>query len=212
MDVSTSRGVAPRADTCDSGPVTSLPWAAACVLACGIVLQAQDPSPAPHPGLVRVQTGTPEARADWERRLASMARTGALKIREQRAGADSVVRDEWLVQLHKGVPVEGAEVWRRFDGAAMSEAEGVIYEKIAVDPVPKLTRPEAREAVAALSPGSAGPSRDPELVVLPTPDGRYALTYRSVVFDGSTLVTHYLDASTGAVLLSETAPPMPAAR
>lgn len=192
--------------------MTSLRWAAACVLACGVVLEAQSPPPAAHPGLVRVETDTPGALADWERRLVSMTRRGALKIREQRASADGAGRDEWLVQLHKGVPVEGAEVWRRFDGAALTEAGGVLYEKIAVNPVPKLTRVEAREAVAALSPGSAGPSRDPELVVLPTPDGRYALVYRSAVYDGSTLVTHYLDASTGAVVLSETAPPIPAAR
>ena len=42
---------------------------------------AQQPAAPPpvHPGLVRISTDTPEARAEWERRLARMLRTGALK-------------------------------------------------------------------------------------------------------------------------------------
>ena len=96
----------------------------------------------------------------------------------------------------------------------LTEAEGTIYEKIAIDPVPKLTRGEIMVAVTALLPGSAGPSRPPELVVLPTAGGAYVLAYRARVFDGSQLVVHYLDASTGAVVLSQATPdgPPPVAR
>ena len=174
---------------------------------------AQSPTPAAqvHPGLVRITTDTPETKASWDTRLARMVRTGALKVREQKL--TGAIRDEWLVQLHRGVPVAGAEVWRRFDGTALSSAEGVIYEKIAIDPVPKLTRDEARDAVIALTPGSAGPSRRPELMVLPTSDGKYVLVYRMRVFDGTTLTTRFLDASTGAVVLSEASQsPQPAAQ
>jgi hypothetical protein len=116
------------------------------------------------------------------------------------------------VQLHRGVPVAGAQVWRRLDGTTLTAAEGVVYEKIAVNPVPKLTRDEAREAVIALTPGSVGPGRRPELVVLPTADGKYVLVYRSRVFDGTNVTLHYLDASTGAVVLSEVELPAPAAK
>lgn len=191
---------------------------AAAALAClgwvGLVAAVQPPAPAaaparPHPGLVRVATDTPEQRADWERRLAAMARAGSLKVREQRAAGAS--RDQWLVQLHKGVPVQGSEVWRRLDGTALVTADGVLYERIKVDPVPKLTRDEARAAAVALAPGTIGPSRPPALVVLPTPDGRYVLAYRIAIFDGADLVVHYLDASSGAVVLSEKAPAPPAA-
>ncbi len=62
--------------------------------------------------------------------------------------------------------------------------------------MPRLTRAEVVVAVTALAPGSAGPSRPPELVVLPTAGGAYVLAYRARVFDGSQLVVHYLDAST----------------
>ena len=177
-----------------------------------LVAQAPAPPPSVHPGLVRVTTETPEARANWERRLARMVRTGALKVREQQQTPGATTRDEWLVQLHRGVPVVGADVWRRLDGATLSSAEGTIYEKIAIHPVPKLTRDEARDAVIALTPGSVGPGRRPELMVLPVADGKYVLVYRSRVFDGTTLTTLYVDASTGAVVLSEDAMPPPAAQ
>lgn len=193
--------------------------AAAAGLACagwlGLVAAGQPPAPsalpASHPGLVRVATDSPEQRAGWEKRLAAMLRAGSLKVREQRTTGTS--RDQWLVQLHKGVPVHGSEVWRRLDGAALVTAEGVLYERIGVNPVPGLTRAEAREAAVALAPGTIGPSRPPELVVLPTPDGRYVLAYRVSIFDGVDLVVHYLDATSGAVVLSEkgAAPPPPAA-
>jgi len=180
-----------------------------------LATDAQTPTaPAPvHPGLVRITTDTPETRASWDTRLARMVRTGALKVRDQKPTPGATTRDEWLVQLHRGVPVVGAEVWRRVDGTALASAEGVIYEKIAIDPVPKLTRDEARDAVIALRPGSAGPSRRPELMVLPTSDGKYVLVYRMRVYDGTTLTTCFLDASTGAVVLSEESlPPQPAAQ
>lgn len=173
--------------------------------------EARPPAVAEHPGKVNVQAATPEGQAEWDKRLAGLVRSGGLKVRDQRESTDGKVRDQWLIQLHRGVPVAGGEVWRRMEGGALADAEGVIFEKIGINPVPKLTRAEAREALLAmLPPGSAGPSREPELVVLPTPDGKYVLTYRSAVFDGTTLETYYLDATTGVVVLTESAPPMPA--
>ena len=170
--------------------------------------QAPAPSP-PHPGLVRIQADTPELRAEWDRRLARMLRSGALKVREERTATPNGPRDQWLDQLHKGVTVVGARVWRRLEGGTLTAAEGSVFEKITIDPVPKLTRAEARVAVTALAPGSAGPSRLPDLVVLPTQAGGYALVYRARVFSGTELVVHYLDASTGAVVLSEVEPAAP---
>lgn len=171
---------------------------------------AQAPAPPAHPGLVRVAADAPDQRARWEARLDGMVRAGTLKVRESRVSGTT--RDQWLVQLHKGVPIVGAEVWRRYEGDVLAAAEGVIYERIAVNPVPKITRAEAVQAVAALKPGAIGPSRAPDLVVLPESGGRYVLAYRVAVFDGVDLVVHFLDAATGAVVLSEPAPPPPAGR
>ena len=177
------------------------------------------PPPAPgtetaHPGVERVIVETAEQRAAWESRLARMVRTGALRVREQRAGTAPGTRDQWLIQLHRGVPVQGAEVWRRLEGQALLAADGTLFKDVDVHPVPKLTRPEIVDALALLVPGTLGPSRPPELIVLPTSDGRYALVYRARLFTGTALTTYYLDADTGAVVLSEEAPgaPEPARR
>jgi hypothetical protein len=179
-------------------------------LVAALAATAQPPPPqAPaHPGLERVVIETDAQRAEWEARLTRMIRTGALRLRE-RSARPPAQQDQWYVQMHKGVPVEGGEVWRRSDGTTLVAAEGTIYKDITIDPVPKLTRKEILDKVAALEPGTLGPSRPPDLVVLPTAEGGYALVYRARVFSGTTLATYFLDAATGAVVLREEAPSMP---
>lgn len=164
----------------------------------------------PHPGLERVVVETVEQREAWAPRLARMVRAGSLRVREQRVGTAPGTRDQWLIQLHRGVPVHGAEVWRRMDGQALVAADGTVFTDVAINPVPKLTRTEIVDALAALVPGTLGPSRPPELIVLPTADGKYALVYRARLFTGTALTTYFLDANTGAVVLTEEAPGAPA--
>ena len=179
-------------------------------------LVAQPPAPdsggtAPaHPALERIVVESDAQRADWSVRLARMIRVGALRLREQR-GTPPAPRDQWYVQLHKGVPVEGGEVWRRVEGTTLVAAEGTIYNDIRIDPVPKLTRKEVLEVIAGLEPGSPGPSRPPDLIILATADGGFVLAYKTRVSAGTRLTTYYLDTSTGAVILKQEAPPMPSA-
>jgi hypothetical protein len=179
-------------------------------LVVALTLAAPQPAPpaAGHAGLERVVADTEAARAEWAPRLARMIRAGALRLKEQRA-VPPTQRDQWYIQLHRGVPVEGAEVWRRIDGTTLVGAEGVIYKDIDINPVPKLTRKEILDALGALEPGTPGPSRPPDLVVLPTAEGGYALAYRARVFTGVRLTTYYLDAATAAVIVKEEAPPAP---
>ena len=153
---------------------------------------------APHPGLETIAAATPEDRAAWDRRISAMLRAGELKLREQRQGSGAGERDEWFTQLFKGVPVEGTEVWRRVARRAAIAIEGVVYKDIVVNPVPKLTRAEAIAALAALAPGTLGPSLPPALVILATADGKYALVYKSRLLIGGDLVTYYLDSDGGA--------------
>lgn len=186
------------------------------LVAAGVLASAGQPAPqstvATHPGLERIVVETDAQRSAWSTRLARMVRTGALRVRDERAPTPAQ-RDQWFIQLHKGVPVEGTEVWRRTEGATLVAAEGVIFNGIAVNPVPRLTRTEILAALAALVPGTLRPSRPPDLVVLPTADGAYALVYRARLFTGTALTTYYLDANTGAVLLKQEAPaPPPASR
>ena len=116
-------------------------------VATAVAAHAQTKAPAqvaPHPGLVRVLADTPESRAEWDRRPGAHGQgrcaEGAGRARDIADGP----RDQWLDQLHKGVPVVGGDVWRRLEGGVLTAAEGTIYEKIAINPVPKLTRAEVR--------------------------------------------------------------------
>ena len=82
----------------------------AVTVATAVAAHAQTKAPdAPHPGLVRVLADTPESRAEWDRRLARMIKSGALKVRDERSSASNGRQDQWLDQLHKGVPVIGAD-------------------------------------------------------------------------------------------------------
>ena len=178
-----------------------------------VAAMLQPPTPGTamtHPGLERVVVETAGQREAWATRLARMVRAGSLRVREQRAGTAPGTRDQWLMQLHRGVPVHGAEVWRRLEGQSLVAAEGTLFTDVNVNPVPKLTRSEIVDALATLVPGTLGPSRPPELLVLPTANGEYALVYRARLFTGTSLTTYFLDANTGAVVLSEEAPGAPA--
>jgi hypothetical protein len=95
------------------------------------------------------------------------------------------------------------------EGPSLVAAEGTLFKDVDVNPVPKLTRTEIVDALAALLPGTLGPSRPPELIVLPTATGAYALVYRARLFTGTKLTTYFLDANTAAVLLTEESPGAP---
>jgi hypothetical protein len=140
---------------------------------------------------------------EWDRRIAQMIRRGELKLREEQASEDGVHHDEWYQQLHKGVRVEGGDVWRQTQGGITTALEGAIFTGITVNPVPTLTRDEALTAFRALTPDGAGPSLPPELIVLPRPDGTYVLAYRARIFTTAGATVYALDASTGAEVMRE---------
>lgn len=165
---------------------------------------------AQHPAAVRVATPTPESREEWNRRVEVLVKAGRLVLQESRRGPDQRL-DEWFVQRHQGVNVAGGEVWRRREGGHAVAIEGTLYEDIAVDTRPRLTGEQAYEAFQRLAAGGLGPSLQPDLVVLPTPDGAYALAYRARLFAGGRVTLVYLDAATGEPLLqvAEPGPPPP---
>jgi hypothetical protein len=181
-----------------------LPWlAVALILTAAAIGHAQEPA---HPGRQTIDATTPEARAIWARRVTAMIHSGELKLREHRRLADGSGRDEWFTQMHKGVPIEGAEVWRRTTTGGVLALEGVVFTDVAINPVPKLTRAEVVAALGVLEPDTLGPSLPPALVVLPTADGAYALVYKSRMLVNGELTTYFLDATTGQVVVKETAP------
>jgi hypothetical protein len=143
------------------------------------------------------------ALSEWDRRVAHMIHAGELKLREKQPSDDGVHQDEWYQQLHKGVRVEGGDVWRQTEAGKTTALEGTIFTGITVNPVPKLTTDEALAAFQALTPDGAGPSLQPELIVLPKADGTYVLAYRARIFTTAGSMVYGLDASTGVEVMRE---------
>lgn len=181
-----------------------------CLVALGADAASAQPAPGrnENPQAERVQGDSAEFLAEWHKRIPQMLRTGALRLREEREQPDGA-RDQWFDQLHRGVPVEGGSLWRRLVNGSTQAIDGTLYRDIRVNPVPKLTRAEAEAAIQALAPERLGPSLPPELLVLPKEDGTYVLVYRARVFSGTELVTHYVDATTGAIVRSDAMPGPP---
>ena len=164
-----------------------------------------------HPGTQHVSGATADELAEWTRRLARLATSGALVLRESRRGPDGRL-DEWFVQHHRGVPVAGGEVWRRTKNGAVTAVGWTLYEDISIATTPGLSADQAREAFARIDPKGLGPSVPPRLVVLPTPGGSYALVYGARLFADGTLSLIYLDAATGRVVQQVNEPGPPASR
>jgi hypothetical protein len=170
---------------------------------------ASDPPTPSSPEPVLIETPTEAARAEWDKRIASMIRHGQLKLRDEQVSADHTKRDQWFVQLYKGVPVIGTEVWRQLEAKKTVAVEGSFYTGIDLNPVPKLTRREAQDALAALAPDSPGPSLSPTLGILPRPDGTFVLVYQGRLFANGAVTLYSLDASTGVVVQQDADPGPP---
>jgi len=161
--------------------------------------------PSDVPQIVTISTTADASLADWDRKVSQLLRRGDLKLREEKPSDDGRVRDEWFVQVHKGVPVLGTEVWRQAEWKKAIAIEGSIYPSITLNPKPKLSLEEARVVFITLAKGSPGPSQPPALVILPQPD-KFVLVYQARVLAGTELTLYSIDASTGEVVASEPDP------
>lgn len=182
----------------------------ALLVAFGLVVAQQPSAPAPSasttgalPAPTTIDAQTDATRAEWDLKISHMVRRGELKLTKETPSEDGTRREEWFVQLHKGVPVVGTEVWRESEKNKAVAIEGVLFTGIVLNPVPKLTREEALAAFVALANGGPGPSLTPVLVVLPQPAGKFVLVYQARVFTGTDLTLYSIDGSTGAVVQAD---------
>jgi hypothetical protein len=156
-----------------------------------------------HPGLVTINAADGAARDEWAGRVARMLAAGSLRVRE--TANDTMVpgrSHQRLSQLYKGVPVFGGEVTRQLEGKRTISVFGTLYEDVRLDPVPKLTTTEAADVFQKLAGALLGPSRTPELIILPTDDGGYRLTYRARIATADDVMMYFIDANTGETVLS----------
>ena len=155
-----------------------------------------------HPGLLTLSTvpsvSGSEVR-EWDALVDRMLRDNELVLRS--ASDDRAVPDrrhERFSQYYRGVPVYGGDVSRQTAGGVTVSMFGTVYTQIDLEPTPSLS---AQEATAVLERTSGTTHvRDGRsiLTILPTLDGRYALTYRATMRNAR---TYFVDAHTGQVLV-----------
>ena len=108
---------------------------------------------------------------------------------------------ERLGQFHGGFPIFGAQVVRQMDGRAVVSVTGRLYEDVAVDVAPAIS-PARANAIAIDGMGAGANVRgETTLGILPVPGG-YRLAYRMRVLSHWAIRDVYVDADTGAILLS----------
>ena len=173
----------------------------------GLLMPAAGQSAAqPPPGVVSVAAGAGTSADElrrWDAAVDAMTRTGELVVVSRQADRTLPGRThEYLAQFFAGVRVRGGGVSRQLDGGATVSLFGTLHTAIDVDTAPALAAGEAAGRVVRLT-GAAPVDRSaPGLVVLPLPDGSYALTWRLTLDDAR---TYFASAADGAIVHAEAA-------
>jgi Zn-dependent metalloprotease len=158
-------------------------------------------SAAAQPRPTTIVASEPASIRAWDSGIDSMLRTGNLEVR--RVDSDTLVNGRThtrMRQLHRGVPVVGAELTRQTDdiGATVS-IYGTTYPDIDIEVTPALSMEEAAAVVLQQSGVELGPSRMPTLCVFPTADG-FRLAYRATAFSAEGGTAYVIDANDGSIL------------
>ncbi len=165
------------------------------LLPAGVVAQS-------HPGLVSlevVSTLSVSELREWDILVDRMIGENDLVLRA--AHADRSVPDrrhERLSQYYRGVPVYGGAVSRQTARGVTVSMFGAVYTQIDLEPTATLSEDEATAILENVSGTTFVRDSFPTPTILPTLDGRYALTYRATMRNTS---TYFVDAHTGQVLL-----------
>jgi len=184
-------------------------WTArAGALLAGAILIALTPPAVPAQGPaspLHVQVADTASVADlrwWDARIDDWLRAGDLQVR--RVWADPLVpghEHERADQYYAGVRVFGGEVVRQRRSGQTVSVFAVLYPDIAVDPTPRLSAGDAQRRVELRYGVRLGPSRLPELMVLPLDGGGYVLAYRARVATPEDVRVCFVDAHTGETVL-----------
>jgi thermolysin len=143
---------------------------------------------------------------DWDRRLTAGVRSGDLRRRSVRE--DTLVdgrSHERFDQYFRGVRVYGADIARQLNALGQTVSIfGTLHDGIAVDTTPALSQADAKRRIETLGGAVLGESRQPELLVLPRDGGGYTLVWHERVVSeaNGTLTSYFIDAGTGALVLS----------
>ena len=136
-------------------------------------------------------------------RIDAMLRSGELDIaftQEDTMIAGRV--HERLAQFYEGLPVFGAQVVRQMDGRAIVSVTGRLYEDMEMDVNPALSPARANQIAIEAAGAGANIRGETTLGILPVDGGGYRLAYHMEVRNDWSVREVYVDAISGAVVLS----------
>jgi len=102
-----------------------------------------------------------------------------------------------LQQVYKGIPVEGGSVTLQRTGQTTVSVLGTLFSEVSVDVTPAITPLDAARIIEKSANAFIAFGASPTLVVVPSPAGTFALTYKAAV---AYAITYYVDAFTGDVV------------
>jgi bacillolysin len=163
---------------------------------------------------VRAQTAQAGNPADSRRITLSattrdaLAESNTLMIRMLQAGELTSIRIQndrqiagrqiqTLQQVYKGIPVEGGSVTLQRAGPTTVSVFGTLFNAVSVDTTPAIAAIDAARIIEKAANAFIAFGASPTLVVVPSPVGTFALTYKATVANA---ITYYVDASTGDVV------------
>jgi bacillolysin len=144
---------------------------------------------------------TSSALRSWDASVDLMLRDGSLRVR--RTDDDTLIADrvhERMDQYYDGVRVFGGDVTRQTDHGLTLSIFGTMYEDIALSVDPAITSSDAAAVVKRDRGVDLGPSKLPQLVILPEDGGAYRLVYHATAFSAEGGVEYFIDARDGSIV------------
>jgi len=166
--------------------------------AAAVVLGASTAAAQARPSAIAVNRQSADFRA-VDTQIDQMLRSRELRVRE--TVRDSMLPErthERLDQYHRGVRIVDGDLTRQTAPDGTVSIFGMLHTGLDLDTAARLSPDGARAAIAKAVNGEAR-ADEPELVVLPLPDG-YHLAYYGQAFDGVEIFNVFVDADSGAVL------------
>ena len=144
----------------------------------------------------------PASLRSWDSAVDSMVRDGSLQVR--RTTDDTLISDrahERLNQYYKGIRVHGGDVARQTERGVSVSIFGTVYPDINLSVDPALTTSDAAAIVKRESGVDLGPSKMPQLLILPQDNG-YRLVYHAKAYTLDSASEYFIDANDGSIVMT----------
>ena len=158
---------------------------------------AQAGSPADS-GRIMLSATTQSALAESDGLIAGMLQAGELtSVGVQDDPQIAGRQTQTLQQVYKGIPVEGGSVSLQRAGPTTVSVFGALFNAISIDITPAIAPVDAARIIEKAANAFIAFGASPALVVVPSPSGTFALTYKATVTHA---ITYYVDAGTGDIV------------